>query len=174
MKLIQFFVPGKGKRVGVLRGDRVLDITRPEEGIASTLDLLQQGKTAAGVRARAEWLPRAVHRGALEYRELQRPPTRRAPHLLVPLDPPEIWAARPGDAPGTRAVFFKATASRCAGPFGALHGRSDSRRTVPCPGIGLVLSGTGEVLALTAYLGLSAEDLLDHPLALSRAETYQV
>jgi 2-dehydro-3-deoxy-D-arabinonate dehydratase len=172
MKLVQFFVPGKGKRVGVLRGDRVLDITRAEEGIASTLDLLQQGKTTGGVRTRAEWLLRATRRGALEYRELQRSPTRRAPHLLVPLDPPEVWAARPREALAGPAVFFKATASRCAGTFGPLHIRSDSRRTLPCPGVGLVLSGTGEALGLAGYLGLSARDLLDHPLALSRAETY--
>jgi hypothetical protein len=172
MKLVQFFVPGKGKRVGALRGERVLDITRPEEDIVSTLDLLRQGKTAAGVGTRAEWLQRAARRGALEYRELQRAPGRRAPHLLVPLDPPEVWVLRPGEAPAGPAVFLKATTSRCAGPFVPLDVRAESQGTVPHPGIGLILSAAGDLLALTGYLGVSAGDLLDHPVALSRAETY--
>ena len=47
MKLIQFYQPGKGPRVGVVRTDQVADLTHAEEGIRSTLDLLVQGKTVA-------------------------------------------------------------------------------------------------------------------------------
>lgn len=175
MRLVQFFLPGKGKRVGLLRGDRILDITRPEEGIGSSLDLIQQGKTAAGLGKRAEWLARATRRPALAYRDVQRPPSRRSPHLLIPLESPEIWAARPTGEPGAdlvRAVFFKATAGRCSGPFVPLATRRDSRLTQPRPGIGLVLAEAGEVVALTGYLGLSPQDLLTHPLSPSHAETY--
>jgi 2-dehydro-3-deoxy-D-arabinonate dehydratase len=175
MRLVQFFLPGKGKRVGVLRGDGVLDISHAEEGIGSTLDLLQQGKTAAGLVKRAEWLARTLRRRALDWRELQRAPSRRVPHALIPLDPPEVWVQRPtGLPPGSRpAIFFKATASRCTGPEAFVSARADARRTRLRPGLGLVLSAQGEILALTGYLGLSAEDLAqEHPLFLSLSETF--
>ncbi len=175
MRLVQFFLPGKGRRLGILRGESVLDITRAEEGIAGSLDLVRQGKTPAGLLRRAEWLARTIRRRPLEWRELQRPPSRRAPYTLLPIEAPEVWAARPAaGGPGPRpALFFKATAPRCAGPGGALTLRADARCTRARPGLGLVLSGGGEVLALTGYLGLAAEDLAqEHPLFLSQAETY--
>lgn len=93
MKLVQFFLPGKGKRVGLVRGERVLDITAPEEGVHSVLDLVEQGKTAAGLVKRVEWLARRIRRKALDWPALQRTPSRRAPHLLIPIDPPEVWGA---------------------------------------------------------------------------------
>ena len=93
MKLVQFFVPGKGKRVVLVRGDRVLDISAPEEGVRSSLDLIEQGKTAAGLVKRAEWLARYLHRKALDWPSLQRIPSRRSPHLLIPIEPPEVWGA---------------------------------------------------------------------------------
>jgi 2-dehydro-3-deoxy-D-arabinonate dehydratase len=93
MKLVQFFLPGKGQRVGLVRGDRVLDITAPEEGVRSVLDLVVQGKTAAGLTKRAEWLARRLRRKALDWPALQRPPSRRAPHLMIPIEPPEVWGA---------------------------------------------------------------------------------
>jgi 2-dehydro-3-deoxy-D-arabinonate dehydratase len=175
MRLVQFFIPGKGTRVGLLRGDSVHDITHVEEGVASTLDLVRQGKTAAGLLKRAEWLARSLRRRALDWRELQRAPSRRVPHALIPLDAPEVWAVRRAGVPsGSRpAAFFKSTASRCVGPGARVTARADSRCTRLRPGLGLILSGQGEVLALTGYLGLSAEDLAEaHPLFLSQAETY--
>jgi fumarylacetoacetate (FAA) hydrolase family protein len=172
MKLVQFFLPGKGKRVGVVRGDRVFDITRAGEGVGSTLELIRQGGTAAGLGKRVEWLARAGRRPGLDYRDLQRPPSRRSPHLLAPIEPPEVWVARAGGGERSApALFLKATASRCAGPHAGLARRRGSKLTVPHPGVGLVLGST-EVVAFTAYLGLTAQDLLDGPLSLSLAETY--
>ena len=74
MKLIQFFLPGKGRRVGLIRGDQVLDVTAPEEGVSSTLDLVAQGKTAAGCVTRATWLAKRLRRKPLDYQALQRAP----------------------------------------------------------------------------------------------------
>ena len=79
MRLVQFFLPGKGKRVGLIRGDQVLDITASEEGVSSTLDLVAQGKTAAGFATRAAWLAKRLRRKPLDYQALQRSPSRRAP-----------------------------------------------------------------------------------------------
>ena len=56
MKLCQFFLPGKGKRVGVVQGDRVLDVTAPRAGAGSVLELIAATGTAAGLERRARAL----------------------------------------------------------------------------------------------------------------------
>jgi 2-dehydro-3-deoxy-D-arabinonate dehydratase len=198
VKLVQFFVPGQGPRLGVLRGDRVLDITAPEEGLRGTLDLVEQGKTASGVLKRAEWLARQVRRKALEWPALQRPPSRRAPHLLLPLNPPEVWAVsgteprsvehcgKPTGATADRgspspvalqprpALFFKATASRCVGPNAPVMIRCDSRLTAAEPGLAVVVGAAGAVVGFTACTGLSARDIARvDPLYLPQAEIYR-
>ena len=183
MKLVQFFVPGKGKRVGLVQGDRVLDITSPEEGVRSTLDLVAQGKTAQGLVARATWLSRTLHRKGLDWRELLRPPSRRSSHLLIPIDPPEVWGATDSYAPaaeagfipapgssndfpagvpagvGRPALFFKATAARTAGPDAPIAIRRDSRLTLPEAGLAAILGAEGAVVAFTAGDDLTARDL---------------
>jgi 2-dehydro-3-deoxy-D-arabinonate dehydratase len=185
MKLIQFYLPGKGKRVGVVQGDRVLDITSAEEGVRCTLDLVAQGKTARGVATRASWLAKRLHRRGLDWRELQRPPSRRSPHLLVPIDAPEVWGARgtyapkdgmapaaPGpDAPHRQplapkgaddfppALYFKATAHRVVGPHAPIVIREDSALTLPEAGLAAILAEAGAVVAFTACNDVTARDI---------------
>jgi 2-dehydro-3-deoxy-D-arabinonate dehydratase len=202
MKLVQFFLPGKGKRVGVVRGDRVLDITAPEEGVQSTLDLVAQGKTAAGLAKRAEWLARRIRRKAQDWPSLQRPPSRRAPHLLIPIDPPEVWGAGitykrsaefrdedAGKAQGEKGqkgmydyvydsprpeLFFKATAERCVGPNAPVLVRSDSRLTAAEPELAVVLGARGAIVAFTACNDVSAWDLeRENPLFLPQSKIYR-
>ena len=127
MKLVQFFLPGKGKRVGLVQGDRVLDITSSDEGVGCTLDLVVQGKTAQGVVARGTWLAKRLHRKALDWRELQRSPSRRAPHLLVPIDPPEVWGAKGTYAPEPGQRRHRPDIRRCAQPL-RIVGRHCSSR----------------------------------------------
>ncbi len=185
MKLIQFFLPAKGKRVGVVQGDRVLDITSADEGVRCTLDLVAQGKTGRGIVTRASWLAKSLHRRGLDWRELQRPPSRRSPHLLVPIDAPEVWGARgtytadeaqasagrTSDAPHIRAVaptgaddfppafYFKATAHRLAGPHAPIAIRTDSMLTLPEAGLAAILGEAGAVVAFTACNDVTAKDI---------------
>lgn len=185
MKLVQFFLPGKGKRVGVIQGDRVLDITAPDEGVRSTLDLVTQGKTARGVVTRASWLLKKLHRRGLDWRALQRPPSRRSPHLLVPIDAPEVWGAKdtyaldveqPGvggtsDTPHKcseatptaenprPALYFKSTAHRVAAPHAPIVIRKDSALTLPEASLALILGEAGAVVAFTASNDLTARDI---------------
>jgi 2-dehydro-3-deoxy-D-arabinonate dehydratase len=182
MRLVQFFLPGKGKRVGLIQGDGVLDITSPEEGVHSTNDLVAQGQTVAGLVKRATWLAKRLHRRALDYRELQRAPSRRVPHLVMPIDSPEIWgAAGCGELetdhpePGARPVlFFKGTAARAVGPNAPVAIRHDSRLTVPEAGLAAVLGADGGVVAFTACNDLTARDIaLAHPGFLSQAKVYR-
>jgi 2-dehydro-3-deoxy-D-arabinonate dehydratase len=198
MKLVQFFLPGRGKRVGLVRGDRVLDITSPEEGVHSVLDLVEQGKTAAGLTKRAEWLARHVRRKALDWPALQRTPSRRAPHLVIPIDPPEVWGAgvtckrsaefrdeHADAAKGLRGIydyayedprpelFFKATAGRCVGPNAPVLVRSDSRLTAAEPELAFVLGARGTIVAFTACNDVSAWDVeRENPLYLPQAKIY--
>jgi 2-dehydro-3-deoxy-D-arabinonate dehydratase len=198
MKLIQFFLPGKGKRVGVVQGDRVLDITAGEEGIWCALDLVTQGKTGHGVVTRASWLVKKLHRRGLDWRELQRPPSRRSPHLLVPIDPPEVWgvkdayaptgsdtAARPGcdtvrskagtviAEDGRPALFFKATAHRVVGPHAPIMIRRDSSLTLPEASVAVVMGTAGAVVAFTACNDVTARDIEQNgPAYLNEAKIY--
>jgi 2-dehydro-3-deoxy-D-arabinonate dehydratase len=198
MKLVQFFLPGKGSRVGVVRGDRVLDITAPEEGVRSTLDLIEQGKTAAGVVKRGDWLARQLRRKAMDWPALQRTPSRRAPHLLIPLDPPEVWGARAtsersgkwreerSGAAGAGGIyddvyehprpelFFKATAARCVGPDAPVMVRSDSRLTAAEPALAVVLGSRGAIVGFTACNDMSAWDIeRENPLYLPQSKIYR-
>lgn len=198
MKLVQFFLPGKGKRVGLVRGDRVLDITAPEEGVQSVLDLVVQGKSAPGLLKRAEWLARRLHRKAVDWPALQRTPSRRAPHLLIPIEPPEVWGAattykrsaevRGEEGNGERgwqgmydfvydsprpALFFKATASRCVGPNEPVVIRSDSRLTAAEAELAIVLGASGTVVGYTGCNDVSAWDIQrEHPLFLPQSKIY--
>jgi 2-dehydro-3-deoxy-D-arabinonate dehydratase len=198
MKLVQFFLPGKGQRVGLVRGDRVLDITAPEEGVRSVLDLVVQGKTASGLVKRAEWLARRLRRKALDWPALQRLPSRRAPHLMMPIDPPEAWGAGvtykrsaefrdedAGAAKGQKGIydhvyesprpelFFKATAARCVGPHAAIHVRGDSGLTATEPELAIVLGARGAIVGFTACNDVSAWDIeRENPLFLPQSKIY--
>jgi len=198
MKLVQFFLPGKGKRVGLVRGDRVLDVTALDEGVHSTLDLVQQGKTAAGLVKRTEWLSRRLHRKALDWPALQRMPSRRMAHLVIPIDPPEVWGAGItytrsaevrdedlGAAGGRKGIydsvyenprpelFFKATAARCVGPNAAVLVRSDSQLTAAEPELAVVLGAGGAIVAYTACNDVSAWDIeRENPLYLPQSKIY--
>ena len=198
MKLVQFFLPGKGKRVGLVRGDRVLDITAPEEGVGSVLDLVEQGKSTPGLLKRAEWLARRLHRKALDWPALQRSPSRRAPHLLSPVDSPEVCGAgmtykrsaefRNGDTEAARVrrgmydyiydsprpeLFFKATAARCVGPYAPVLIRSDSQLTAAEAELAIILGTNGAVVGFTACNDVSAWDIgRENPLFLPQSKIY--
>lgn len=198
MKLVQFFLPGKGKRVGLVRGDRVLDVTAPDEGVHSVLDLVEQGKTAEGLVKRADWLSRRWHRKVLDWPALQRTPSRRMEHLLIPIDPPEVWGAgvthkrsadvREEDADAAKRLkgthdyayenprpelFFKATAGRCVGPNAPILVRSDSRLTAAEPELAVVLGAPGAIVAYTGCNDVSAWDIeRENPLYLPQSKIY--
>ncbi len=166
MKLVEFFLPGKGVRLGLVRDDAVLDITAASESVTSALDLVQSGKTTAGVIARAEWLSRRGRKCPVSYRDLQRKPSRRAPHLVLPLDPPEIWAMPTESAeprlhgPAKRPkLSFKGTGVRAVGPGAYASVRRDSTDTIARPALAGILGDNNSLVAFTIALDLFARDL---------------
>src|SRR5690348_2440937 len=170
MKLCQFFVPGKGKRVGVVQGDTVLDVTAPKAHAASVLDLIVAGGTAGGVERLARGLAKRA-RTKLAWASLDRAPSARQAHLLAPVDPPEVWGAgityrrsreyyeaHTGEGGRTKGIydfvyeserpelFFKATASRTAGPHAPIGVRADSTLTAVEPELAVVLGQGGAIV----------------------------
>jgi hypothetical protein len=91
MQLVQFMIPGSGRRVGVVRSDRVLDLTANAVGPTSVVELagraFQQGVRLAAL---VDELARGVPIEELSYdRLLSAEPDGAAPWLLPPFDHPD-------------------------------------------------------------------------------------
>ena len=76
MKLCQFYLPGKGTRVGVVDGDHVVDITSGRAGVGSVRELIETCETAERIERRARRLL-AGARTRVGWRELDRAPSPR-------------------------------------------------------------------------------------------------
>ena len=195
MKLCQLWTPKDGTRVGVVEGDRVIDITARAAGVASTLDLVVQGKNAAGVDRLAKKLARG-RRPTYALAEVDVEPAPRRPHLVAPIDAPEIWGAgityrrsadyytqHQGRARGIYdhvyeskrpELFFKATMSRAVGPNGTICVRRDSALTAVEPELALVVGAGGDIVAYTAGNDLSAWDIeRANPLFLPQSKMFR-
>lgn len=123
--------------------------------------------------------------------------TIHADELLAPIGSQEVWAAgvtyyrsrnarmeESKDAGGGSfydrvyvaerpELFFKATASRVAGPGGAVRIRSDARWSVPEPELTLVVSPRGEIVGYTIGNDMSSRDIEgENPLYLPQAKVY--
>jgi 2-dehydro-3-deoxy-D-arabinonate dehydratase len=194
MKLCQFWAPKDGRRVGVVEGDGVVDITARSAGVLSTLDLVTQGKNAAGLDRLARRLARGK-RPRYALAELDIAPSPRHAHLVAPIDAPEIWGAgityrrsadyytkHQGRAKGIYdhvyeskrpELFFKATMSRAVGPNGTIAVRRDSSLTAPEPELALVIGRGGAIVAYTAGNDLSAWDIeRANPLFLPQSKMF--
>jgi len=194
MRLIQFFVPELGKRVGVVEGETVVDIT---EVAPTTLALLERAiAEGKSFEAKAkEALEEAKERGAqtVGFNSLQNPPSPDKSHLLLPIDAAEIWGAgvtykrsaeeRDLDSQTdiyTRVyfsdrpeLFFKATLHRCALPFGEIGVRSDSEFTAVEAEVAVVIGSDNRPVAFTLCNDVSAWDIeRANPLYLPQSKIY--
>ena len=194
MRLVQFHLPTKGKRVGVVDGETVVDIT--DEAVSSLalveLSVTQKQSLDAVVQKALE---RARQRGAetVTWDKLQNSPSLEKPHLLLPLDTPEVWGAgvtykrsaeeRDEDSQTdiyTRVyfsdrpeLFFKATLPRCSPPFGEICIRSDSTFTATEPEVAVVIGDGNEPIAFTLCNDVSAWDIeRENPLYLPQSKIY--
>jgi len=194
MKLIQFFVPELGKRVGIVEGEKVVDIT---EIAPSTLTLIEQAiakKRSLEEEAR-EALEEAKSQNAqtFGFSAFQNSSAPDKPHLLLPIDAAEIWGAgvtykrsaeeRDADSQTdiyTRVyfsdrpeLFFKATLHRCAPPFGEIAIRSDSEFTAVEAEVAVVIGIDNQPVAFTLCNDVSAWDIERlNPLYLPQSKIY--
>lgn len=195
MKLVQFWRPNVGYRIGLVRNENVIDITMPDAGLKSANDLMEHA--AAGGLTLAEFVERVLNaqpRAVYAWSELDTPRDLYAPHLALPLLPPEVWAAgvtyqrsaefrdnESGETIYDRAhheprpeIFFKGTATRCVGPNQPIGVRRDSQFTAPEPELALVLGHGGDIVAFTIANDVSAWDIeRDNPLYLPQSKIFR-
>ena len=186
MKLLQVVREDGAVRAAVREGGRVRALRREHDGVTSALDLLARGPGAA------DWLRSAAEAGALDSFAWDDLSAGRAPaRLTLPLTPPEVWGAgvtyrrsadfrEEGSGIYDRVyvaerpeLFFKATASRCAGPGQPIGRRRDSAFTASEPEVALVVAADGAILGYTLANDVSAWDIeRDNPLYLPQSKVY--
>jgi 2-dehydro-3-deoxy-D-arabinonate dehydratase len=178
-------------RMGLLEGARACILSRPHGGVATTLDLLLAADARrldlAAWRREAE-AARAFDEVAWDDLAQGGGPAR----LTVPLTPPEVWGAgvtykRSADfreegsgiydkvyLADRPELFFKATASRCAGPGEPIGKRRDSSFTATEPELAVVVGGEGAILGYTLANDVSAWDIeRENPLYLPQSKVYR-
>ena len=199
MKLCQVQVAGR-RRVGLVDGETVVDITVPGERVVSVVDLLVRGRTPAGIERLARRLARGPRRPRYAWPTVDRAPTARGSGLLAPLDPPEVWGAgityrrsaeyytehETGQGHRGKGIydhvyeaarpelFFKATAARCAGPHAPIGLRGDSKLTAVEAELACVIRVGGRIVGYTVGNDLSAWDIeRENPLFLPQSKIFQ-
>ncbi len=190
MRLFQVRTAAGACRLGVLRSGRAAVLQTAHEGVLTTLDLLEaqeDGRLSIG-----GWVSAAERAGRLAetpWDELSRGLDAR---LTMPVTPPEVWGAgvtyrRSADfreegtgiydrvyAAARPELFFKATASRCAGPGEPIGRRRDSSFTAAEPELAVVLGRSGTILGFTLANDVSAWDIeRDNPLYLPQSKIYR-
>ena len=230
MKLVQFYQPGRGKRVGIVtRGDLATDaasdgdrglITRlfqPDEVIIDVtsdeapdvLELIKlsykegvsMGVLLADIQehfssdSTPAFLPDQASddKETLRLTDLNVQPDSNVPHLLLPIDPPEVWGCgvtykRSADMRDEDSeqdiysrvyhsnrpeIFFKGTKARCAGPNDFIGIRSDSKLTATEPELAYILGADGEIVGYTICNDVSAWDIeRENPLYLPPSKIF--
>jgi 2-dehydro-3-deoxy-D-arabinonate dehydratase len=185
MKLLQVVSSDGSVRAGVREGDHVRVLRRACSGVERALDLLTHGD-------RAGWLRTAERHDALETIGWSDLAGGRAPfRLTMPVTPPEVWGAgvtyrrsadfrEEGSGIYDRVyvaerpeLFFKATASRCAGPGEPIGRRRDSTFTASEPEVAVLVAKDGAILGYTVANDVSAWDIeRDNPLYLPQSKVY--
>lgn len=197
MRIVRFYSPRLGTRIGVADDEEVLDITKLGGiRINSFIQLVRlASKEGLGV---SEYLEKKLKKNAAKsylYSELDVEPSKAKPHFTIPITPPEVWGAgvtylRSRDAREyeTKAkgvyeqvydaerpeIFLKATRNRCVGPNQDVYIRSDSNWTVPEPELALVFGPNLEIAGYTVGNDVSARDIEgENPLYCPQAKIYK-
>ena len=191
MKLLQFYLPEKGQRVGILKDDELLDIT--STGLESTLELIKRSISEGTSVDKIASAQKTV--GTYSYESLNIIPDKSKPHLLIPIHPPEVWGCgvtykrsaemRDEDTTGARGIydyvysaprpelFFKATSARCSGPNDYICIRSDSNLTAAEPELAYILGKGKEIIGFTVCNDVSAWDIeRENPLYLPQSKIF--
>lgn len=212
MKLIQYHLPTLGKRVGIVtRENSIIDVTSEESrSVLDVLKLAHKERVSLGVlladiqekvsapppmrfTAFREADSVSENDDGLTLDKLNIGPSEKKPHLMMPIDPPEVWGCgvtykRSADMRDDDTqqdiysrvyhadrpeIFFKATPSRCVGPNDYIGIRSDSVLTATEPELAYVLGSEGEVIGYTLCNDVSAWDIeRENPLYLPQSKVF--
>jgi 2-dehydro-3-deoxy-D-arabinonate dehydratase len=177
---------------GVVRGRDAIVALSDHTGMDSTLDLLLAAERD-GLDI-ATWFDEAVRDAATEstpWSELHDTGRSGRWQLAMPVTPPEVWGCgvtyrRSADfreeglgiydriyEAERPELFYKASASRSVGPFGAIGRRRDSAFTAAEPEVAIVVSAGGAILGFSVANDVSAWDIeRDNPLYLPQSKIY--
>jgi len=189
MRVFQVRGAGGSSRLGVQWEGRTLVLQSAHDGVATAIHLLE-ALEERGLQAE-RWLAAAERADCFAevlWDDLVRGTDLR---LTVPVEPPEVWGAgvtyrrsadfrEEGSGIYSRVysaerpeLFFKATASRCAGPGEPIGRRRDSRFTAAEPEVAIVLDRRGGILGYTLANDVSAWDIeRENPLYLPQSKVY--
>lgn len=195
MKLIHYFLPGRGAVWGLAERDRVFELATDDGTRGGFLTALLQWPDPAAQLKQA-WP--AVSRGeAVSLSRMEQAAAGSAEaHLLPPIDLQEVWAAGvtyersktarmeesetaasfydkvyDADRP---ELFLKATPSRVTGGGGRVRIRRDARWNVPEPEVALLLTPQMRIVGYTVGNDVSSRDIEgENPLYLPQAKVYR-
>jgi len=196
MKIIRFKTIDKGCRLGFVKDDSVWDLTSVDKRVFSSF--LSALKEAHVQNINLDELIREAVQGCTPetyaLKELDHPRTPLKPHIVIPYPPPEVWGCGVTYARSVKArevetslkgaydrvyeaerpeVFFKATRTRCVGPYEAICVRGDSKSTVPEAELAFILGYDREIVAYTVGNDVTARDIEGvNPLYLPQAKIY--
>jgi len=191
VRIVQFYLPESGCRIGVLNDDKVQDITSP--GLCSAMDLIERA-VSENVTV-DEVISQLDTVGEYSYEALDICPDDSKPHLLIPIHPPEVWGCgvtykrsaemRDEDTTGEKGIydyvyfadrpeiFFKATASRCVGSNDYICIRQDSTLTAAEPELAYVIGKGNDIIGFTVCNDVSAWDIeRENPLYLPQSKVF--
>jgi len=192
MWLVRVFIPGRGIRIGVHRGDTVYDVSRHVPTISAWLQSsVGDPRTALDTLADLAGSAPGTYPAAM----FDNVPSPDTPHWLAPVDGQDVWAAgvtyersrqarqEEADDGGdvylrvysaTRPeLFFKARGEWVVGQFGEVGIRSDASWNVPEPELAVVMNPALEIVGMTAANDMSSRDIEgENPLYLPQAKIY--
>jgi 2-dehydro-3-deoxy-D-arabinonate dehydratase len=177
---------------GLVRGGDAIVALSDHTEIDSTLELLLAAeRTSLDIAA---WFDEAIADNATEtvaWRTLHDTGAAGPWRLAMPVTPPEVWGCgvtykRSADfreeglgiydriyEAERPELFYKASASRSVGPFGAIGRRRDSQFTAAEPEVAVVVSASGQILGFSVANDVSAWDIeRDNPLYLPQSKIY--
>ncbi len=195
MRLVRFTSPDGSPRLGLLQDDTVIDLLEADEHIFRTWQALlakaEEERTSISKLIR-EYSRRV--RGRYSYSKLWAAAYGQNPHLLIPIEPTEVWAsgvtyvrsrrAREGETAikgiyekvyfsARPEIFFKGTYRCCVGPNERVGIRYDSNWNVAEPELAFILGLKREIIGFTAANDMSSRDLeAENPLYLPQAKIY--
>lgn len=193
MKLVRFYVPGTGARLGQWVGDTVYDLTASGLAHLASIDALLRATVDTDVEDLLAMDLSALPTHA--YATLDCAPALDAPHLLPPVDRQEVWAAGVTYAWSREArvreavskeiyvkvyeadrpeLFFKSLPEKVVGPNNWVGIRGDSHWNVPEPELALVLNPEMQIVGYTVGDDVSSRDIEgENPLYLPQAKVYR-
>jgi 2-dehydro-3-deoxy-D-arabinonate dehydratase len=194
MKLVRFYHPDVGARMGLVEGHTVYDLAATGKSCLQSLAQLLQASLEKPVR---EWLQEVNLSGLAGYdlEAMEGAPLAQSPHLLPPVDRQEVWAAGVTYAWSREArvreavskeiyvkvyeaerpeLFFKGLPEKVVGPNDWVGIRGDSHWNVPEPELALVLNPQMEIVGYTVGNDMSSRDIEgENPLYLPQAKVYR-